>query len=207
MEWEERCEVPDHHQDVLPQNYIGTEPNHAVTCMVLKATTKDRRRILDDRDRELFFRGLLSRIGRYQGTLLRICNRLGQGRSRATKSVYVWYLSLCARRNRTTTPAELRSSLAWIATLTALPSGLGSNPGEAMDVCKCAVPLRQGGILNSRRAANPLAWLVEGEESWEVPVNLQGFLPLNWGVTEQNRTVPCMMLKAKANDRRKNSSP
>ncbi|GFW95801.1 hypothetical protein TNCV_5023361 [Trichonephila clavipes] len=35
----------------------------------------------------------------------------------------------------------------------------------------------------------------------------QGFLPLNWGGTEQNRTVTCIVLKAKANDRRKNSSP
>ncbi|GFW57176.1 uncharacterized protein TNCV_540931 [Trichonephila clavipes] len=35
----------------------------------------------------------------------------------------------------------------------------------------------------------------------------EGFLPLNWGETDQNRTVTCRVLKAKANDRRKNSSP
>ncbi|GFX46662.1 hypothetical protein TNCV_4038131 [Trichonephila clavipes] len=34
--------------------------------------------------------------------------------------------------------------------------GLGSNPGEDRDVCKCIVPSRQGGTLNSRRAASPL---------------------------------------------------
>ncbi|GFX51654.1 hypothetical protein TNCV_5013571 [Trichonephila clavipes] len=34
--------------------------------------------------------------------------------------------------------------------------GLGLNPGEGMDVCKCIVPLRHGGTLNSRRAASPL---------------------------------------------------
>ncbi|GFX71616.1 hypothetical protein TNCV_2696041 [Trichonephila clavipes] len=34
--------------------------------------------------------------------------------------------------------------------------GIGSNPGEGIDVCKCIVPLRQGGTLNSRRAASPL---------------------------------------------------
>ncbi|GFV39291.1 hypothetical protein TNCV_1229931 [Trichonephila clavipes] len=32
----------------------------------------------------------------------------------------------------------------------------------------------------------------------------QGVLPQNWGETKQNRTVTCMVLKAKANDRRKN---
>ncbi|GFV12592.1 hypothetical protein TNCV_4425451 [Trichonephila clavipes] len=42
--------------------------------------------------------------------------------------------------------------------------GLGSNPGEDMDVSKCIVPLRHGGALNSRRAASPFVWLVEGEE-------------------------------------------
>ncbi|GFU27152.1 uncharacterized protein TNCV_775711 [Trichonephila clavipes] len=72
-----------------------------------------------------------------------------------------------------------------------------------MDVCKCIVPLRHGGTLNSRRAANPLVWLVEGEERCEAPDHPQGFLPLNCGGTEQKRTVTCMVLKAKANDRRK----
>ncbi|GFU16470.1 hypothetical protein TNCV_836451 [Trichonephila clavipes] len=52
----------------------------------------------------------------------------------------------------------------WIAQLTAVPEGLGSNPGEDMDVCKCIVPLRHGGILNSRRAASPFVRLVEEKE-------------------------------------------
>ncbi|GFW21201.1 uncharacterized protein TNCV_1948251 [Trichonephila clavipes] len=52
-------------------------------------------------------------------------------------------------------------------TLTAVPLGLGSNPGEDMGVCKCIVPARHGGTLNSRRAASPLVRLVEGEERWE----------------------------------------
>ncbi|GFV46531.1 uncharacterized protein TNCV_3234181 [Trichonephila clavipes] len=73
----------------------------------------------------------------------------------------------------------------WLATLTAMPWGLGSNPGEDMDVCKCIVPLWHGGTLNSRRAASPLVWLVEGEERWEAPDHPHGFLPLNWGGTEQ----------------------
>ncbi|GFW32357.1 hypothetical protein TNCV_675161 [Trichonephila clavipes] len=42
--------------------------------------------------------------------------------------------------------------------------GQGSNPGEDMDVCKCIVPLRPVGTLNSRRAASPLMRLVEGGE-------------------------------------------
>ncbi|GFV09695.1 POU domain protein, partial [Trichonephila clavipes] len=39
---------------------------------------------------------------------------------------------------------------------------LGSNPGEDIDVCKCIVPSRQEGTLNSRRAESPLVWSVEG---------------------------------------------
>ncbi|GFT54728.1 hypothetical protein TNCV_5001101 [Trichonephila clavipes] len=70
-----------------------------------------------------------------------------------------------------------------------------------MDVCKCKVPLRHEGTLNSRRAASPLVWLVEAEERWEVLGHT-----LNWGETEQNCTVTCMVLKAKANDRLNNSS-
>ncbi|GFT49476.1 uncharacterized protein TNCV_3366711 [Trichonephila clavipes] len=70
-----------------------------------------------------------------------------------------------------------------------------------MDVCKCIVPLRHGGTLNSRRAASPLVWLVEGEKRWEAPDHAQGFLLLNWGRLDQNHAVTCMVLKAKANDR------
>ncbi|GFT44679.1 transposon Tf2-6 polyprotein [Trichonephila clavipes] len=58
-----------------------------------------------------------------------------------------------------------------------------------------------GGTLNSRRAASPLVRLVEGEERLEVPDNPQVVLPLNWGETELNRSVTCMVLKATANDR------
>ncbi|GFW09563.1 uncharacterized protein TNCV_3996691 [Trichonephila clavipes] len=60
-----------------------------------------------------------------------------------------------------------------------------------------------GGTLNSRRAASPLKRLVEVEERWEISDHPQGVLQ-NWGGTEQNRTLTCMVLKAKANDRRKN---
>ncbi|GFX82016.1 hypothetical protein TNCV_2572151 [Trichonephila clavipes] len=34
---------PDPPQGVLTQNWVGTEPNRTVTCIVLKATVKDRR--------------------------------------------------------------------------------------------------------------------------------------------------------------------
>ncbi|GFU47798.1 uncharacterized protein TNCV_4465421 [Trichonephila clavipes] len=70
-----------------------------------------------------------------------------------------------------------------------------------MDVCKCIVPLRHGGTLNSRRVASAHVRLVKGEEKLEVLGPLQGFLPLNWGGTEKSRTVTCMVLKAKANDK------
>ncbi|GFX78240.1 hypothetical protein TNCV_5135871 [Trichonephila clavipes] len=66
--------------------------------------------------------------------------------------------------------------------------------------CKCVVPLRHEGILNSCGAQSLFVRLVEGEESWEVPDHLPGILQ-NWGGTEPNRTVTCMELKAKANDK------
>ncbi|GFV01830.1 uncharacterized protein TNCV_2550841 [Trichonephila clavipes] len=79
-----------------------------------------------------------------------------------------------------------------------MPLGLGSNPGEDINVCKCIVPLRHGGTLNSRQAASLLVWLVEGGERWEAPDHPQGVHPLNWGGTEQKRTVICMMLRLTA---------
>ncbi|GFU52184.1 uncharacterized protein TNCV_4186341 [Trichonephila clavipes] len=42
---EERWEVPDHPQDVLPLNWGENELNRFVTCMVLKATSNDRRHL------------------------------------------------------------------------------------------------------------------------------------------------------------------
>ncbi|GFX39048.1 cullin-4A [Trichonephila clavipes] len=81
----------------------------------------------------------------------------------------------------------------WLATLTAVPLGLGSNPGEGMDVCKCIVPSWHGSTLNSRRAASPLVRLME--EMWEAPDYPQGVLPLYWSETELNRSVTCMVFK------------
>ncbi|GFU33823.1 hypothetical protein TNCV_2169881 [Trichonephila clavipes] len=46
----------------------------------------------------------------------------------------------------------------------AVTVGTGFDSREDMDVCKCIVPARHGGTLNSRRAASPLVRLVEGEE-------------------------------------------
>ncbi|GFW80422.1 uncharacterized protein TNCV_2945541 [Trichonephila clavipes] len=69
-----------------------------------------------------------------------------------------------------------------------------------MDVCKCIVPLWHGDTINSRRAANPLMRLVEGEERWEAP-DPPGDLPQNWGENEPNRIVTCMVLKATDNDK------
>ncbi|GFW74463.1 hypothetical protein TNCV_2413621 [Trichonephila clavipes] len=44
---------------------------------------------------------------------------------------------------------------------------MGSSPREGINVCRCIVPSWHRGTLNSRRAASPLATLVEGEERWE----------------------------------------
>ncbi|PRD23882.1 UNVERIFIED_CONTAM: hypothetical protein NCL1_45210 [Trichonephila clavipes] len=71
-----------------------------------------------------------------------------------------------------------------------------------MDVCKCLVPSRHGGTLNSCRATSPLVRLVAEKKRWEAPDHPQSVLPQNWGETEINRSVTCMVLKATANDRR-----
>ncbi|GFX61734.1 hypothetical protein TNCV_2591771 [Trichonephila clavipes] len=55
---------------------------------------------------------------------------------------------------------------------------------------------------NVVQTASPLVRLEEVEERWEVPGHLQGVLPHNWDVTEQNRAATCIVLKGKANDRR-----
>ncbi|GFW04179.1 uncharacterized protein TNCV_2669441 [Trichonephila clavipes] len=74
-----------------------------------------------------------------------------------------------------------------------------------MDVCKCIVPLRQRGTLNSHRAACPLVRLIKGEEKWNASDHPQRFFLQNWGGTEPNPTVTCMILKSKVNDRRTTS--
>ncbi|GFW75720.1 uncharacterized protein TNCV_4429031 [Trichonephila clavipes] len=91
-------------------------------------------------------------------------------------------------------PSTRRSSVA---------SGFEPKTQQRRARCLCGM----GGTLNSRRAASPLVCLVEGEERWEAPGHPQGFRSKNWGGTEQNLSATCMVLKAKANDRRKNSSP
>ncbi|GFV88953.1 hypothetical protein TNCV_442181 [Trichonephila clavipes] len=70
-----------------------------------------------------------------------------------------------------------------------------------MTVCKCIMPLRQRSTLNCRRASRPLMRLVEGEDRREAFEQSQGVLQ-NWGGNNSNRTVNCMVLRGKANDRR-----
>ncbi|GFU48550.1 uncharacterized protein TNCV_1439261 [Trichonephila clavipes] len=60
------------------------------------------------------------------------------------------------------------------------------------------------GSLNSRQVASLLARLVDGVEMWVAPAQPQGVLSKNWGGTERNPTVTCMVFKAKDNDGRKN---
>ncbi|GFX19174.1 uncharacterized protein TNCV_3013181 [Trichonephila clavipes] len=71
-----------------------------------------------------------------------------------------------------------------------------------MDVCKCIVSSRHRGTLNSSRAGSPFVRLGVRDERWEAPDPPPGFRPQNWGGTELNRTVTCMVLKAMTNDRR-----
>ncbi|GFX69109.1 cullin-4A [Trichonephila clavipes] len=94
----------------------------------------------------------------------------------------------------------------WLATLTAESQGLGLNPGEDIDVCKCIGASRHEGTLNNRRAARLLVRLVERMRGGRPLTLPQGVLPQNWGGTELNCTVTCMVLKATANDRRTSST-
>ncbi|GFV92732.1 hypothetical protein TNCV_1375821 [Trichonephila clavipes] len=82
-----------------------------------------------------------------------------------------------------------------LSTLTGVPLGRGSNPGEGMDVCKCIVLSRQGGTLNSRRAASPFVRLVEGEERLQVttgvtkPLAMLNFVGFDLAFADQLRFV------------------
>ncbi|GFX44495.1 adhesion G protein-coupled receptor B2 [Trichonephila clavipes] len=66
-----------------------------------------------------------------------------------------------------------------------------------MDVCKCVVPVWQGGTLNIHRATGPLKRLVEKEERWEALD-----YPLKFGV-EMSQIVlsPVWCPKAIAKDK------
>ncbi|GFT23443.1 uncharacterized protein TNCV_2016981 [Trichonephila clavipes] len=70
-----------------------------------------------------------------------------------------------------------------------------------MDVCKCIVSSGHGITLNKRQTASPLLKLVEEQERWMAPNHPQVVFRPNWGGTEQNRIVTCMVLKSTANDR------
>ncbi|GFV66582.1 hypothetical protein TNCV_3894731 [Trichonephila clavipes] len=63
---------------------------------------------------------------------------------------------------------------------------------------ECEDPATAERAIASLNAASPLVRLVEGEETWEASDHLQGVLPQNWGETELNRSVTCMVLKATA---------
>ncbi|GFV16099.1 uncharacterized protein TNCV_3378631 [Trichonephila clavipes] len=73
-----------------------------------------------------------------------------------------------------------------------------------MEDCKCIVPPRHGGTINSCQDTSPLMKLVAGEVGWGPLTTPSNIFPPNRVGTEQNRTVTCMMLKTKANDKRKN---
>ncbi|GFV50017.1 hypothetical protein TNCV_2372601 [Trichonephila clavipes] len=53
-------------------------------------------------------------------------------------------------------------------------------------VCKCIVPLRHGGTLNSRRAASPFVLLVAGDERWDAPDPPPGCSPSKLGWNRAN---------------------
>ncbi|GFY17961.1 hypothetical protein TNCV_3384541 [Trichonephila clavipes] len=70
-----------------------------------------------------------------------------------------------------------------------------------MGVCTYFVPFCHVGTLNSLRVTCPLVSLVEEEEKWEAPDQLQDLLHQILGGNEPNRNVTYKMLRAMANDR------
>ncbi|GFX03702.1 transposable element Tc3 transposase [Trichonephila clavipes] len=90
----------------------------------------------------------------------------------------------------------------YFATLTAVPHGLGSNPGEDMDICKCIVLLRHEGTLNNRRAASPLLRLVEEKESTGLAIYTSSYtptLPRDWVL--ELMPCPAMVWESPLNQR------
>ncbi|GFU16508.1 hypothetical protein TNCV_836721 [Trichonephila clavipes] len=90
----------------------------------------------------------------------------------------------------------------WLATLAAVPLGLGSNSGEGMGVCKCIMPLWHGSTLNSSRATNPL--LRKGKRSGRV-LTPPGYSPSKLGWNLAKIVLSPLVLKSTANDRRESS--
>ncbi|GFU75639.1 hypothetical protein TNCV_2863531 [Trichonephila clavipes] len=76
---------------------------------------------------------------------------------------------------------------------------LGENFLEAETIQNIECAFATVGYSNSHRVRE-----VGGRGRGGRPMTPQGAFPQNWGETEQNRTVTCMVLKAKANDRLKN---
>ncbi|GFY27353.1 hypothetical protein TNCV_2069731 [Trichonephila clavipes] len=89
-----------------------------------------------------------------------------------------------------------------------MPFGQGKKSVKGMDVCKCIVPLRHGGTLNSHRAAIPVLKSWWKEKRGEKPLTTPTLFSLkNWGGAEPNLTVTCMVFKTTSNDRRKSLTP
>ncbi|GFU16469.1 hypothetical protein TNCV_836441 [Trichonephila clavipes] len=97
---------------------------------------------------------------------------------------------------------SIASSLLWLATLAAVPLGLGSNSGEGMGVCKCIMPLWHGSTLNSSRATNPL--LRKGKRSGRA-LTPPGYSPSKLGWNLAKIVLSPLVLKSTANDRRESS--
>ncbi|GFX03744.1 hypothetical protein TNCV_2113161 [Trichonephila clavipes] len=72
-----------------------------------------------------------------------------------------------------------------------------------MDVCKCILPSRHGGTLNSRQAASPLMRLVAGVKRWEAPDPPPVSSPSKLGWNRPKSY--CHLYGAKANNRRTSS--
>ncbi|GFW22229.1 hypothetical protein TNCV_1429831 [Trichonephila clavipes] len=70
-----------------------------------------------------------------------------------------------------------RSDFLQRALLSEVVHGLGLNPGEGMDICKCIVPLWHVGTLNRLRVTSPLVRFMEGEEEWDSPERSPGCSP------------------------------
>ncbi|GFT57211.1 hypothetical protein TNCV_1692191 [Trichonephila clavipes] len=100
------------------------------------------------------------------------------------------------RQGRSEEPAPPVSRRCWKSSVSeiSVESGEFSHCLSKCEVCE----------LRHRRAASSLVRLVAGEERWVAPDHPQDVLPQNWGGTEQNRAVTCLVLKTNVNERCKN---
>ncbi|GFW48585.1 hypothetical protein TNCV_4241661 [Trichonephila clavipes] len=85
--------------------------------------------------------------------------------------------------------------------------GLGSNPGEGIDICKCIVTLRHGDTLKQPSSRKSSREVGGREREVGALTPSQGVLPQNWVEIEPNHNVMAIsLLRASNNPMQKSAS-